>query len=165
MTKADEILLELNRIFAKYIESVGQFKHKGKTYKIANYFVPSHYMKCDICGNFPKVSIFIIKSDVDKLRVGNECIDRITNQNVSKRFKDYRRKRKNVIGNRRYIDGLASILTAYRSRELPFQISENDVERLQKAFERMCNGLNPTRKQEQFVKCYTSRTAPDKLAG
>jgi hypothetical protein len=83
VTKTDDILLELNRTFANYFEGVGQFKHEGKTYRTANYFVPSHYMKCDICGNFPRISIFIIKSDVDKLRVGNECIDRITNQNVS----------------------------------------------------------------------------------
>jgi hypothetical protein len=159
VTKTDDILLELNRTFANYIEGVGQFKHEGKTYRTANYFFSSHYMKCDICGNFPRISIFIIKSDVDKLRVGNECIDRITNQNVSKRFKDYRRKRKNVIGNRRYIDSLASILTTYRSNKLPFHVSENDMGRLQKAFERVCKGLNPTTKQEQLAKFYTSRIA------
>lgn len=163
MTKTDEILLELNRTFAKYIRSVGQFNHESKTYKIANYFVSSHYMKCDVCGNFPKVSIFIIKSDGDKLRVGNECIDRTTNQNVSKWFKDYRRKRKNVIRNRRYIDGLASILTAYRSSELPFQIPERDIEKLQKTFERICKGLNPTRKQEQLAKCYAATTRSVRL--
>lgn len=159
MTKTDEILLELNRTFAEYIESVGQFNYEGKIYKIVHYFVSSPYMKCDVCGNFPKISIFIIKSDANKLRVGNECIDRITNQNVSKRFKDHSRKRKNIIANRRYIDGLYSIITAQRSKELPFQITEGDTKKLQQAFERICKGLNPTRKQEQILKRYTSNMA------
>jgi hypothetical protein len=157
MTKTDEILLELNRKFAEYIESVGEFEHEGEIYKIVHYFDSSPYMKCNICGNSPKVSIFIIKSDADKLRVGNECIDRLTNRNVSKRFKGYGRKRKNVIANRNYIDGLASIMSAQRSKGLPFQIAEGDTDKLRKAFERMCNGLNPTRKQQQIAKSYISK--------
>lgn len=159
MTKTDEILLKLNRTFAEYIESVGQFSYEDKTYKIAHYFVSSPNMNCDICGNFPKALIFIIKSVIDKLRVGNECIDLVTNQNVSKRFKDYNRKRKNVIANRRYIDGLYSIITAQRRNEIPFQITEGDTKKLQHAFERMCTGLNPTRRQEQILKRYTSEIA------
>jgi hypothetical protein len=157
MTKTDEILLELNRKFAEYIKSAGEFEHEGKTYKIVHYFDASPYMKCDICGNSPKISIFIIKSDANKLRVGNECIDHLTNQDVSKRFKEYGRNRKNVIANRSYIDGLASIMSAQRNKELPFQITEGDADKLQKTFERMCKGLNPTRKQQQIAKSYISK--------
>jgi hypothetical protein len=104
------------------------------------------------------MSLFVSSARyADKLRVGKECIDRITNQNVSKRFKEYRRKRKNVIANRSYIDGLASIMSAQRDKELLFQITEGDTDKLRKAFERMCKGLNPTRKQEQLAKCYISK--------
>jgi hypothetical protein len=75
---------------------------------------------------------------------------------VSEWLRKLRTKRENLIRNRRYIDGLASILNAYRNSELAFQISENDMGRLRKAFERMCNGFNPTRKQERLAECYVS---------
>jgi hypothetical protein len=109
-----------------------------------------------VCGNHPIKEVSVIRSsDGRELRVGNKCIDRLTNRKVSEWFRKFSAKRENVIRNRRYIDGLASILTAYKSSELPFPISENDLARLQKAFERLCKGLNPTREQEQLVKCYT----------
>jgi len=89
--------------------------------------------------------------------VGNDCIDRITNRRVSEWVNDYRRKRQNVINNREYIDGLASILKVYERNELPFQISNGDIVNLREMFELLCNGLSPTRKQEQLADCYLSR--------
>jgi len=117
--------------------------------------VASPWTKCEVCGNHPIKYVSVIRnSDGQRLRVGNVCIDRLTNRKMSEWFRKFRTKRENIIRNRRIIDGLDSILTAYQSSELPFQISENDITRLQKSFRRMCNGLNPTRNQEQTAERY-----------
>jgi hypothetical protein len=115
-------------------------------------------MRCDVCGNHPIIEVSMIRSiDGQQLRVGNDCIDRITNRRVSEWVSDYRRKRQNVINNREYLDVLSSILKAYERNGLPFQISKGDVVKLQEMFELLCNGLSPTGKQEQLANCYLSR--------
>jgi hypothetical protein len=158
LTKTDVVLLELSRTLDAYLQSVFPFQYENKTYRLVNNFVASHYMRCDVCGNHPIIEVSIIRSsDGQQLRVGNDCIDRITNRRVSEWFNDYRRKRQNVINNREYIDGLSSILKAYERNELPFQISNGDVVKLQEMFELLCNGLSPTTKQEQLAECYLSR--------
>ena len=101
----------------------------------------------------------IRSNDGQTLRVGNNCIDRITNRRVSRWFKNYRRKRENLMRNRKYIDGISLILNAYEMNELTFQITDGDVKKLRKALERMCNGLKPTRSQEQIAECYINRKA------
>jgi hypothetical protein len=160
LTKTDDVLLELRRAFGAYLKSFFPFEYESKTYRLVNSYVASPWTRCDICGNHPIKYVSVIRSsDGQKLRVGNKCIDRLTNRKVSEWFRKSRKKRENVIGNRRYIDGLASILSAYKSSELPFQIPENDIARLQKAFRRMCNGFNLTRKQKQLTECYISRKA------
>jgi len=160
LTKTDDLLLELRRAFAAYLKSFFPFEYENKTYRLVNNYVAAPWTRCDVCGNHPIKNVSVIRSsDGQKLRVGNKCIDRLTNRKVSGWFRKFRTKRENVIGNRRYIDGLASILTAYRKSELLFQIPENDIARLQKAFRRMCNGFNPTRKQKQLTECYISRKA------
>ena len=112
-----------------------------------------------MCENHPIKYVSVIRSrDGPRLRVGNVCIDRLTNRKVSEWFRKFRTKRENVTRNRRYIDGLASILTAYRNSELAFQIPEKDLAKLQGAFRRMRNGLNPTRKQEQLAQNYIKPT-------
>jgi hypothetical protein len=165
MTKTDEILLELNRTFADYIENIGEFEHEDKTYKIAHYFIPSPPMQCNICGTYPKHSIFMIKrkSDSKELSVGNRCIDRITNKNVAEKFKAHIRKRKNVIANRKYVDGIYSIIVAQKKNKLSFQITKEDTKKLQKALERMSKGLKLTRTQEQLAKCYITQTSQNKM--
>jgi hypothetical protein len=80
----------------------------------------------------------------------------VTNQNVSSWFKTYRKKRENIIENRKYIDGLSSILAAYERSELPFQIPSEDVEKLRKTFVQMCNCLNPGTEKKQLAECYFS---------
>jgi hypothetical protein len=88
-------------------------------------------MKCDVCGNYPIIDVSVIRNeDGGRLNACYNCIDRITNLNVSIWFKNYRKKRENIMENRRYIDGLSSILAAYERNELPFKISSEDVERL-----------------------------------
>ena len=125
MTKTDDVLLALGKTFATYMKSVFPFQYKNKTYRLINNYVASPYTRCDICGNHPIIEVSVIRSEVgQQLRVGNDCIDRITTRRVSIWFKNYRRKRENVIRNRKYIDGLSLILNAYRRNELAFQIKK-----------------------------------------
>jgi hypothetical protein len=160
LTKADDVLLELNRKFAAYMKSIFPFQYEGKVYQLINNYVASPHMRCQVCGNYPIIEVSVIESeDYRQLRVGNDCIDRLTNRKVSRWFKNYRKKRENVMRNRKYIDELSLILTASRRNELAFQITACDVEKLSMVLERMINGLNPNRREEQIAECYISRKA------
>ena len=160
MTKTDDLSIELSRTYGEYLKGFLPFKYEDKTYSLVDIYVASPWTRCDVCGNHPIKYVYAIKhSDGSKLRVGNKCIERLTNCKVSGWFRKFKTKRENFIRNRRYLDGLDSILTAYKSSELPFKISENDIKRLHKAFERMCNGFNPTRKQKELAQNYISMGA------
>jgi hypothetical protein len=149
--------LALSRTIPEYVRGVGSFQYKGKTYLLDNNFVSSHYMKCDVCGNYPIIDVSVIRNeDGGRLNACYNCIDRITNQNVSIWFKNYRKKRENIMENRKYIDGLSSILAAYERNGLSFKISSEDVEKLRKMYVQMCNCLNPRTKQKQLAECYIS---------
>ena len=155
MTKADDVLQELNRRFAAYIKSIFPFQYEGKVYQLINNYVASLQMKCQVCGNYPIIEVSVIESeDYRQLRVGNDCIDRLTNRKISRWFKNYRRKRENVMRNRKYIDKLSLVLTASQRNELAVQIRDCDFEILRLMFEKMVNGLNPNRKEEQIAECY-----------
>jgi hypothetical protein len=157
LTKTDDILLELSRTIPEYVRGVGSFQYKGKKYLLDNYFVSSHSMKCNVCGNYPIIDISVIRNEEGRrLNTCNTCIDRITNHNVSRWFKTFRKKRENIMENRNYIDGLSLVLAAYERNELSFMISSEDVEKLQKTYVQMCNGLNPTTKQKQLAEQYIS---------
>jgi hypothetical protein len=157
LAKTDDVLLALSRTIPGFIRSVGSFQYKGKTYRLVDNFAASQHMKCSVCGNYPIFDVSVIRSeDGDRLNACNSCVDQITNQNVSSWFKNYRKKRENIIENRKYIDGLSSILAAYERSELPFQIPSEDVEKLRQTFVQMCNGLNPATEQKQLAECYFS---------
>jgi hypothetical protein len=150
-------LLALSRTIPEYVRGVGSFQYKDKMYLLENNFVSSHSMKCNVCGNYPISDVSVIRNeDGGRLNVCYRCIDRITNQNVSRWFKTFRKKRENIMENRKYIDGLSLILAAYERKELPFQISSEDIKMLRKAYVQMCNGLNPGTKQKQLAECYLS---------
>jgi hypothetical protein len=158
LTKADDVLLELNRKLAAYMKSIFPFQYKGKVYQLINNYVASPYMRCQVCGNYPIIEVSVIESeDYRQLRVGNDCIDRLTNRKVSRWFKNYRKKRENVIRNRKYIDELSLILTASRRNELAFQIRDCDFETLRLMLEKMVNGFNLGRREEQIAECYIRR--------
>ena len=126
-------------------------------YLLENNFVSSHSMKCNVCGNYPISDVSVIRNeDGDRLNVCYRCIERITNQNVSRWFKTYRKKRENIMENRNYIDCLSLMLAAYERNERSFTISSEDVEKLKKTYVPMCNGLNPTTKQKQLAEHYIS---------
>jgi protein-arginine kinase activator protein McsA len=155
LAKTDDVLLALSRTIPEFIRSVGFFQYEGKTYRLVDNFASVQHMKCSVCGNYPIFDVSVIRSENgDRLNVCNSCIDRITDQNVSIWFKSYRKKRENIIENRKYIDGLLSILTAYERDELSFRISSEDVEKLRKTFVQMCNGLNLRTEQKQLAECY-----------
>jgi hypothetical protein len=157
LAKTDDVLLALSRTILGCIQSVGTFQYKGKTYGLIDNFASSQYMKCGVCGNYPIFDVSVIRSeDGDRLNACNNCIDQITNQTVSSWFKTYRKKREKIIENRKYIDGLSSILAAYERSELSFQMSSEDVEKLRKTFVQMCNGLKPRTEQKQLAECYIS---------
>jgi hypothetical protein len=160
LTKTDDVLLELRRAFDAYLKSFFPFEYENKTYRLVNSYVASPWTRCDVCGNHPIKYVSVIRSSYGKeLRVGNKCIDRLTNRKVSAWFRKFRTKYDNISSNRRFIDGIASILTSYKGRKLSLQISESDLAKLQKAFMDMCNGFNLGGKQKQLVECYISRIA------
>jgi hypothetical protein len=157
LAKTDDVLLALSRMIPGCIQSVEAFQYKGKTYRLIDNFASSQYMKCGVCGNYPIFDVSVIRSEDDgRLNACNSCIDQMTNRPVSSWFKTYRKKRANIIENRKYIDGLSSILAAYERSELSFQISREDVEKLRKTFVQMCNGLNPRTERKQLAGCYIS---------
>lgn len=157
MAKTDDVLLALSRTIPDFIRSVGSFQYKGKTYRLLDNYAASKYMKCNVCGYYPIFDVSVIRSeDGDRLNVGNNCIDRITSNNISNWFKTYRKKRENIIENRKYIDELPKILSAHQHNALSFKISSEDVEKLRNTFAQMCNGLNPRTKQKQLAECYVS---------
>lgn len=158
MKQADDVLLELNKRFAAYMKSISSFQYEGKVYQLINNYVASPYMRCKVCGNYPIFEVSVIESeDYQQLRVGNDCIDRLTNRKVSRWFKNYRKKRENVIRNRKYIDDLSLILSASRRNELAFKIRDCDFKTLLLMLEKMVNGVNPNRREEQIAECYIRR--------
>ncbi|MCW4006267.1 MAG: hypothetical protein NWF04_06715 [Candidatus Bathyarchaeota archaeon] len=107
MTKTDDILLELNRTVARYLLGVRPFQYKKKTYHLIDNYVAVPYMKCDVCGTYPTYEVSVIESkEGTTLRVGNDCIDNLTGQNVSEWFKSFRKKRESIMANRKYTDQL-----------------------------------------------------------
>jgi hypothetical protein len=155
LAKTDDVLLALSRTIPEYIREVGVFHYKGKTYRLVNNFASSQYMKCGVCGNYPIFDVSVIRSnDGDRLNMCNRCIDQITNRAVSSWFKTYRRKRENIIENRKDIDGLSSVINACRRNYLSLKISSEDIEKLRKTFVQMCNGLNPGLEQKQLAEYY-----------
>jgi hypothetical protein len=131
LTKADEVLLQLSRTFDAYMKSIFPFQYEGKVYWLINNYVASPRMRCQVCGNYSIIEVSIIRSeDGQQLRAGNDCIDRLTNRQVSRWFKNYRKKRENVIRNRKYIDEFSLIITASRKNEPASQIRDCDFETL-----------------------------------
>ena len=154
LTKADDVLQELSRRFAAYIESIFPFQYEGKVYQLINNYVASPQMKCQVCGNYPIIEVSVIASEDRQLRVGNNCINRLTNREVSRWFINYRKKRENVMRNRKYIDELSLIFAASQRNELDVQIRDYDFKILRSMFEKMVNGVSPNGKEEQIAECY-----------
>ncbi len=110
---------------------------------------------CDVCGDYPELEISIIESaDGHTLHAGDDCIDRLTGQNVSEWMKNFRKKRENIISNRKYIDQLTLLFEAYDRKEPSVQIPEEDAKKLRAMLNQLSNGLNLTAKQQQLADAY-----------
>jgi hypothetical protein len=158
LTKTDDVLLELNRQYAAYMKSVFPFQYEGKVYQLINNYVASPHMKCGVCGNYPIFEVSVIRSeDSHQLNVGNNCIDHLTKREVSSWFKSYRKKRENIIRNRKYIDGLSLILDGSQRNKRAFEITGNDIKSLSLLLKKMINGFNPDRRESQIAECYIRR--------
>ena len=153
-------MLEIGRTFDAYMRSVSPFQYKNTICRLIDNYVASPYIRCAICGEYPLFEVSVIESDGgERLRVGNNCIDRVTGQSVSESFRSLRRKRESIMANRTYIDRLSLILIAHENNTLSFQITNGDVEKLRMMLVQMCNGLNLTINQEQLAECYIRRKA------
>ena len=81
------------------------FQYKNKTYRLTDNYVAVPHMRCEVCGIYPRCEVSVIESDDGKtLRVGNDCIDNLTGQNVSGFFKNFRKKRESAMADRQCID-------------------------------------------------------------
>jgi len=157
MSKTDDFLLVLSRTIPKYLSELGSFQYNGKKYLLIDNFVSSHYTKCGLCGNYPIIDVSVIRNrDTGRLNACHTCIDRITNQKVSMWFETFRKKRENIMENRKYIDGLSSILVAYDRNELSIKMSNEVIEKLRKMYVQMCDGLNPGTDLKQIAEAYIS---------
>jgi hypothetical protein len=148
----DDILLELNRTVADYMRHIHPFKYKKKVYRLIDNYVATPAVRCDVCGDYPEWEISIIESDHSPtLHVGNVCIDFLTGQSVSEWMKNFRKKRVNIISNRRCIDQLTMILDAHERRDSSLQVPEGNTKELRVMLDQMSKGLNLTSKQEQLA--------------
>jgi hypothetical protein len=155
LTKTDDILLTLSRTIPKFIESIGSFQYRNKTYHFIDNFASAQHMKCNVCGNYPIIDISVIRNEKGQgLNACNNCIDRITSKTVSSWFKDFRKSRQNILENRIYIDGVSSILDAHEQDRLQFRISSEVVTMLRNMFAQMCSGLDPRTKDKQLAEFY-----------
>ena len=155
MSKTDDFLLELNRGSAAYLRSIPPLKYKNKIYQLIDNYVATPTMICDVCGGYPEWEISIIEStNGHTLHVGNVCIDHLTGQNVSGWMKNFRKKRENIMANRKCIDQLTIILEAYDRRSSSMQIPEGTAKELRAMLNRLGDGLNLNAKQQQIVESY-----------
>jgi len=151
----DDLLLDLNRAAADYMRRVHPFKYANKMYRLVDNYVATPFMKCDICGNYPELEISIIESNGGHtLHVGNTCIDSLTGQNVSERMKNFRRKRENIMSNRKRIEQLTLILAAHDNRDSTVQITEADAKKIRTILNQMVTEGKLTVNQQQTADAY-----------
>jgi len=156
--KTDTVLLNLSREYATYLGKVLPIQYKNKTYHLIMIFHTSQKMKCKICGNRSNPDVFIIENeDGKRLNLRSGCIDRLTNMDVSKWFRNYRKKRELIIKNRKIIDRLSSLLLACKKCELSCDIPFAEVEIFRAILDRMCKGINLNWQQETIVENYLAR--------
>jgi hypothetical protein len=153
--KTDDILLELNKTVADYMRHIHPFKYKNKVYRLIDNYVATPTIRCDVCGGYPEGEISIIESDdCITLHVGNACIDGLTGENVSDWMKIFRKKRENIIANRRCIGQLTMILEACERRGSSLKIPEGNARELRVILDQLSKGLNLTSTQEQLADSY-----------
>jgi len=156
--EADDALFKSGREYAALLEKVRPFPYKHKTYRLVNIFTSSQRIRCNICGNCPITVVFIIRSeDGQRLKVGNTCIDRLTNQEVSTWYRNYQKKRETIIKYSKKINHLSSLLKACKKCELPCSIPFRELEKIRTVLDQMCKGIRLNWQQEQIAEQYAGK--------
>ena len=154
-SKNVDVLFKLGREYAAFLEKVSPIHYKNETYRLINIFSTSLKMKCKICGSWSNPEIFVIENENGKrLNLGSECIDRLTNMEVSEWFRNFGKKRENIIKNSKRINRLSSLLNDCKKRELSCNIPFGEVEKLRAILDRMCKGLNLNWQQETIAESH-----------
>jgi len=73
---------------------------------------------------------------------------------VSKWFKSYRKKRENIIKNRKKIDGLSDLISSCKNCKLTCNIPFEKVEKIKTILERLSKGLLLNWQQETITQDY-----------
>lgn len=141
------------------MQRIHPFKYSNKTYRLLDNYVATPPMECAICGCYPELEISIIEShEGHTLPVGNNCIDSLTGQNVSGWMKNFRKKRENIMANRKRIEQLTTILEAYNRKESLVQLTDEDTKKIRTLLEEITKGETLTVKQQETADAYLTLT-------
>jgi hypothetical protein len=162
MSKTDDVLLELDREVAVHLSGIPTFGYENKVYRLIDNYVAVPQMRCAVCGEYPLYEVSIIESEDGntRLHLGDSCIDNLTGRRVSDWFKSFRRKRDCILANRKYVDQLSQLLEAYDKKDLPFEITSGDINKIRGILEQIYNGQNPPSSQMDVADNFLNRKAP-----
>lgn len=163
MSKTDDVLLELDREVAVYLSCIPPFKYENKVYRLIDNYVAVPHMRCAVCGDYPLYEVSVIESEdgSTRLHIGDSCIDNLTGRGVSDWFKNFRRKRDSVLANRKYVDQLSQLLDAYSKKELSFELTSGDIEKIRSILEQIYSGQNPASSQMEMADNFLNRKGPE----
>jgi hypothetical protein len=135
-------LKRLDEKIPEYIKQVGTFQYENETYALTGYYIADLYEQCQICGH-PKIrEVYVVTNTKgESFLVGNICINSISNQKISKWYKEYRRRKETLTKNKHILDAID---------KFPEPFSHQDV--INPIQSRICKGFNPTRKQLKVLK-------------
>ena len=158
MSITDNILFRLGRENATYLEEVVSIYYKDKSYRLAYFFQTAQCLRCGICGSCPITEIFVIKSENGEIKkIGKNCVNRLTNMEVSKWFRNYKKRRKNIINNSKKIECLSGLLKTCKNCGLSGNIPFEEVEKIRVMLERMVKGLELDWQQEALAESYLDK--------
>jgi hypothetical protein len=141
----EQCLKRLDEKIPEYIKEVGNFQYENETYTLTDYYISDLREQCQICGHFPIREVYIVTNTKDEsFRVGNICINMISNQKISSWYKEYRRRRETLQKNKHILDAIDKFPD---KRKYEIQKEWNPIET------RICKGYNPTKKQREYLKC------------
>lgn len=147
----EECLERLDEKIPEYVESIGNFRYENETYTLTNYYVSDLHKQCQICGHSPIREIYVVTNTKgETFIVGNVCINTISNQKISKWYKEYRRRRESLQKNKHILDAIDKFPDKWKYE---MQKKLNPIE------SRICKGYNPTKKQREYLKCLLNTSA------
>lgn len=149
MTRYQDALNELDDSLGEYIRLVGEFQYRNEPFVICDHYITDTHETCEVDGHYPIREVFLIRN-VKKdeiLKVGNKCIDSITNKKIARWFRSHTKKRRQLIKNKDRIEKLGEMVKWE-------WISEIGRRRLKRMLDRLCKGLKPTKSQQRLCNYY-----------